>query len=64
MRNTNLVFIVLIVVFFLTMVASIIFDKPVADPKWDRCLDRVNQVAPDPNDTEERSQILKECYNN
>lgn len=64
MKYKNLVFIVLIAVFFLTILASIIFDKPVKDEKWDRCLDRVNQIAPDPNDTEERSLIMKQCYEN
>lgn len=63
MKNYEITFILLIV-FLYTIVLSTIFDKDIQDPKWDRCLDRVNQVAPDPNDTEERSLIMKQCYEN
>ncbi len=67
MNKENLVIGVLMFVFLVTLMASLIseFDGPTKkDEKWDRCMERVNQIAPDPNDTEERSQILKECYNN
>lgn len=30
----------------------------------DTCITAVNQAIPDPNDTEERSEFLQNCYDN
>lgn len=38
--------------------------ETVRQRKWDSCLEVVNKAIPDPNATEERSALLKTCYEN
>lgn len=32
--------------------------------KWNTCQDVVNEAVPDPNDTEQRSALMKDCFEN
>lgn len=32
------------------------------DEKFEECINLVRVVVPDPNDTEERSKFIRECY--
>lgn len=54
--------VILAVAVFTIFALGLITGTKFQDQKFDECIGLANKYIPDPNDTEERSKFIKECY--
>lgn len=54
--------VLIVVVIVLALGFGLYTGREEADEKFGKCLDLAQKYIPDPNETEERSKFIRECY--
>ena len=57
----NKIFYTCLVIAGIVILTSSTRGHKIVDPRWDNCVEEMNQAIPDPND-DGRASFLKNCY--